>query len=106
MARALLLEHGGFRIGERVELTQQGEQQVAGVRSKTGTVMGFGNHSTLHVLVDGNWGNTREAVMGRNRDPHSADWKGSHRFLVLRRDVGQGQIAIDCQAFLLRVATQ
>ena len=54
MARALLLEHGGFRIGERVELTQQGEQQVAGIRSKTGTVVGFGNHSTLHVLVDGN----------------------------------------------------
>ena len=40
MARALLLEHGGFRIGERVELTQQGEQQVAGLRSKTGTVVG------------------------------------------------------------------
>ena len=54
MARALLLEHGGFRIGERVELTQQGEQQLAGIRSKTGTVVGFGNHSTLHVLVDGN----------------------------------------------------
>jgi hypothetical protein len=54
MARALLVEHGGFRIGEHVELTQQGEQQVPGVRSKTGTVMGFGNHSTLHVLVDGN----------------------------------------------------
>ena len=51
-------------------------------------------------------GNTREAAMGHNRDPHSADWKGPHRFLVLRRDVGQGQIAIDCQAFLLRVATQ
>ena len=51
-------------------------------------------------------GNTREAAMGRDRDPHSADWKGPHRFLVLRRDVGQGQIAIDCQAFLLRVATQ
>ena len=44
MARTLLVEHEGFRIGERVELTQQGEQQVAGVRSKTGTVMGFGNH--------------------------------------------------------------
>ena len=54
MASALLLEHGGFKIDERVELTQQGEQQVAGVRSKTGTVMGFGKHSTLHVLVDGN----------------------------------------------------
>jgi hypothetical protein len=54
MARTILLEHGGFRIGERVELTQQGEQQVAGVRCKTGTVVGFGNHSTLHVLVDGN----------------------------------------------------
>jgi hypothetical protein len=54
MARALLLEHSGFRIGQRVELTQQGEQQLAGIRAKTGTVMGFGNHSTLHVLVDGN----------------------------------------------------
>jgi hypothetical protein len=54
MGRTLLLEHGGFRVGERVELTQQGEQQVAGIRSKTGTVVGFGNHSTLHVLVDGN----------------------------------------------------
>jgi hypothetical protein len=54
MARALLLEHSGFRIGQRVELTQQGERQLAGIRAKTGTVMGFGNHSTLHVLVDGN----------------------------------------------------
>jgi hypothetical protein len=54
MARTLLLEHGGFRIGQRVELTQQGEQQLAGIRAKTGTVIGFGNHSTLHVLVDGN----------------------------------------------------
>ena len=30
------------------------ETEMAGVRSKTGTVVGFGNHSTLHVLVDGN----------------------------------------------------
>ena len=51
-------------------------------------------------------GNTRDAAMGRNRDPYSADWKGPHGFLVLRRDVGQGQSAIDGQAFLRRVASQ
>ena len=38
--------------------------------------------------------------------PTQRTGKARMAFLVLRRDVGQGQIAIDCQAFLLRVATQ
>ena len=53
MVRQLILRRGAFQIGDRVKVTQEGEQQLAGLRSKTGTVVGFGNHSTILILVDG-----------------------------------------------------
>jgi len=49
--------------------------------------------------------NTREAAMGRNNRPSSAN--GTSKWLPdTPADVSQGQMGVDRQAFLLGVATQ
>ncbi|HJU11383.1 MAG TPA: hypothetical protein VJ728_10925 [Candidatus Binataceae bacterium] len=53
MARTLAAKSGPFQLGSRVTLTPQGEQRLSGIRCKTGTVVGFGDHSTLLILLDG-----------------------------------------------------
>ncbi|HJU11277.1 MAG TPA: hypothetical protein VJ728_10390 [Candidatus Binataceae bacterium] len=54
MAKAQLRASSRFSINDRIELTQEGERKLAGIRSRTGTVVGFGLNSTLQIVVDGN----------------------------------------------------
>ena len=53
MATTLSAKSGPFQLGSRVKLTPQGEQQLTGIGCKSGTVVGFGDHSTLLILLDG-----------------------------------------------------
>lgn len=53
MPKAQLVKRGTFKIGDRVELTQEGVQQLVGVAFRTGTVVGFSHNFTLRILLDG-----------------------------------------------------